>query len=172
MLQRIWIAFIMRPKFPWIAHQALHDLGLSASLAVWSTAYPMTPDASDKSSMSSTFSKCKSFHFQSPFPNPFLLFSNFYFFFITRWYTLSFLRWSFPTHFLLGDILRKQRETAYAKWVIWRGFNIGIVTKMQIELRETHKGSCRTPELAIAGSYHHLWLDGSRGRSAHGLPYG
>lgn len=42
---------------------------------------------------------------------------------------LSSWTWSFPIHSGLGDISRKQQETAYTKGLIWGEFNIGIIYK-------------------------------------------
>lgn len=105
MLRGKWIAFIMRPKFPWIAHQILHDL-TSVCLFGCFTVVPMTPNASDTSNIHCPlhFCKCNSFHFQIPFSYPFLL-SNFYFF-MTRWYTFV-LNVILPNRFWIGWYIKK-----------------------------------------------------------------
>lgn len=102
------------------------------SLGVYSTVFPMTPGISDILNIPCPlyFCKCNSFHFQSAFSNPFLLLSNFYFFSMTRSYTLSSSLWSFPACSGLGDVSRNKQETGGTlRWVIWGGFYKGIIYK-------------------------------------------
>lgn len=111
MLRGKWVAFIMRLKFPWIAaHQALRDLTPSACLAVCDATLPMNPDALAISSLPLPFHfcKCNSFHFHSPFSNPFPFLCNFYFFF---WPTdILWLPKCVPSQAILGWMMYQENS--------------------------------------------------------------
>lgn len=95
MLQGKWVAFIMRLKFPWIAaHQALRDLTPVSLLGGLLHRFPNDSRCFRFAGSSSAFHfcRCSSFHFHSPFLNPFLFLANFYFCFWpgdTLWFPKS-----------------------------------------------------------------------------------
>lgn len=110
MLWGKWVAFIMSLRFPWIVwYQALRDLTPSASLAVCCAAFPMTPDASDRSDLPLPlhFCECSSFHSHSQsIPNPFLCLSHFYSSF-DQVIHFGFLNVFLPTPFWSGWCIKK-----------------------------------------------------------------